>query len=330
MAMKLKNFAALALLLCMGVTATHAQSSPNASLRGQLRISAAPSNPARVINGRLTNLRGETFEVARPARFTGAFVNHGKFKSTDTTVTFADTYTENGAFLSDPSTNIFTDLNVGANGYLSGGVGDRFIVTGNFANASTQNVAWSTAAAELSFSGGTAHAMSLAGADRGPTFTGYVNNFAWGILRLAPGQSLILSDGNATPGAAFYAEQLIIEGGLPQIAAITGNGFNIYYDPLNAANAYLNAGTYPLAGGGSIKPVGVVLKITSITRLPNTHILLQCLGVPSRNHTIAASPDLIAPFNSIATALAAPDGTFQFEDVNAASFTKRFYRLSFP
>ena len=54
------------------------------------------------------------------------------------------------------STNYFTDLNIGPAGILTGGAGDRFIISGNLANASTQNVAWSTAAAELAFATGAA------------------------------------------------------------------------------------------------------------------------------------------------------------------------------
>jgi hypothetical protein len=260
----------------------------------------------------------------------GAFTNHGTFKSTNTVVTFAGTYTEKGAFVSDPSTNFFVDLNIGTTGYLTGGLGDRFVISGDFSNASTQSASWNTTAAELAFSGGSGHLMAMAGKDLGPSFFGYVNNFAWGTMRLSPGQSLTLSDGNAISGAAIYVDKLILEGGVAQISLITGNGFNIYYNPFDAANAYLGGASYPLSGGGAIAPVAAAIQVTSIARLPNGHVLLQCLGAPNRSHTIAASADLIAPFSSIGAGMAAPDGTFQFEDVNSANLSKRFYRLVFP
>jgi len=72
------------------------------------------------------------------------------------------------------------------------------------------------------------------------------------------------------------------------------------------------------------------LKIISITHLPNGHILLQCLGIPDQLNTIQASPDLITPFTNLTSVLADVTGAFQFEDSDAGSFTKRFYRLAYP
>lgn len=40
-----------------------------------------------------------------------------------------------------------------------------------------------------------------------------------------------------------------------QVTNIDGNGFNLYYDPLLAGNAYLNGGTYALFDSGSLAPV---------------------------------------------------------------------------
>ena len=230
----------------------------------------------------------------------------------------------------DSSTNIFTDLTVSAAGYLTGGAGDIFLVSGNFTNGSTQNLLWSTSASELQFKGGTFHTFALAGLDMGPTYFGYNSNFSFGTLRLGSGQSLSLSDGNLVPGAAIYVSTLVLEGGLAQIGSITGNGFFIYYDPTVAANAYLNAQTYPLAGGGAVQPVVASVKIVSTAKLPNQHVVITGLGVPNRLNTIQATPDLIQPFAAIGSALADVNGNFNFEDPNAGSFTQRFYRASFP
>jgi hypothetical protein len=86
-------------------------------------------------------------------------------------------------------------------------------------------------------------------------------------------------------------------------------------------------------GNGSvykIVPVTPNLVITSITRLGNGHILLQCSGVPFRQHTIQATDDLTQPFVPLGTGTAAGNGSFQFEDTGATSFTTRFYRIALP
>lgn len=329
--MQPKSITALLAILATLVTTAPAQPTSITAVRAQLLRAAASPLGGRDFAGPLVNPRGQTLEVAGPpARFTGAFTNRGTFKTTDTVVTFAGQYTEMGSYVSDPSTNYFTDLVIGTSGSLTGGLGDRFIISGNFSNNSLQNIAWSTRNAELVFSGGQAHSMSLAGADSGAVFSGYANNFAWGILHLAPGQSLTLADGNATARGALYTQKLILEGGVPQIASITGNGFNLYYDPTDAANDYLGGHVYPLAGGGAILPISTDPKITAITRLLNGHILLQCLGVPNRSHTVQVSPDLVIPFTFLSSVTATADGSFQYEDFNAANFTQRFYRLAFP
>jgi hypothetical protein len=72
------------------------------------------------------------------------------------------------------------------------------------------------------------------------------------------------------------------------------------------------------------------LKIISITRLANGHIVLQCLGVPNQLNSVQASPDVIIPFTNLAGVMADVTGAFQYEDTDAGNFTKRFYRLAFP
>jgi hypothetical protein len=296
---------------------------------GQAKRNALPSEP-------WTNPVGARIELTAPQTFSLSIVNRGTIKVTDTAIRYLAPFTEYGAYLSDPSTNYFTDLTVGPSGYLTGGAGDNFFVSGNFTNNSTQNTLWNTAAAELDFTAGTGlHTFALAGADQGASYFGYTNNFAWGIFRLRSGQSLVLADGNNTPGATLYATRVILDDGTSQVSNITGNGFSIYYDPTDSGNNYLLSGAaggiYSLAGGGVLAPVSAALKINSITRLANTHIVLQCLGVPNRNNRIEASPDLSpGSFTTIATVAVDATGTFQFEDANAGSFTKRFYRVSFP
>ena len=74
----------------------------------------------------------------------------------------------------------------------------------------------------------------------------------------------------------------------------------------------------------------VVLKVSSLTRLANGHVLLQCSGAPSTPYTVQFSPDLVTPFSPLAGITTNGAGTFQFDDATVAGATKRFYRLTSP
>jgi len=67
-----------------------------------------------------------------------------------------------------------------------------------------------------------------------------------------------LVDGNATPGGAFYAGEVVgaqLAGSA--VSNITGAaGLTIYYDPALAGNAYLGGTAYDLTTGGSLVPLG--------------------------------------------------------------------------
>ncbi|MDP6542507.1 MAG: PEP-CTERM sorting domain-containing protein [Phycisphaerae bacterium] len=175
-------------------------------------------------------------------------------KNTDGTVRFLGDFVNNGTYTSDPADNYFVDITVGATGSFIGGRGDRFLVAGDFDNASAASAIWGTTEAELVFLAN-AHTLELPGADMGTTYAGMDDNFAWGILRLAENGSLTLADGNAAPGGAMYVTTLILEDGLSQIGSIADNGFSIYYDPASSDNDYLGNQTFPLPGGGQIAPV---------------------------------------------------------------------------
>jgi hypothetical protein len=73
------------------------------------------------------------------------------------------------------------------------------------------------------------------------------------------------------------------------------------------------------------------LRIISITRLANGHIVLQCHGAPNRLNTVQFSPDLITPFYFLNSVMADANGIFQYEDTTAGPpLSKRFYRLALP
>ena len=180
----------------------------------------------------------------------------GTIKNTGGVTRFLGGLTNNGAFVSDPADNHFTDLTLSDTGYLVGGAGDRFIVSDDLLNSSTRAANWNTSAAELIFENGTdVHDFSIAGADHAGAVGGFSNNFSWGTVRLAAGQTLRLQDGNATAGGALYVKNLILDGGLSQINSITGNEMNIYYDSLASANGYLGEQTYNLQNGGVLAPI---------------------------------------------------------------------------
>lgn len=190
--------------------------------------------------------------------------NDGTFNVTDTSVQFNGDFVNNGAYISDPSTSTFTNLTVGENGYLVGGAGDTFIVTGNFENASVQNALWNTSAASLVFSSPESspgsvpnptpqHVMDLPGVDKGSTAAGAVNNFAWGSVTLSSGNTLTLKDGNGTPGAALYASRLILPGGIGDLSNISSS-YNVYFDPTQPENQYLAQGGQFGSGGGLLLP----------------------------------------------------------------------------
>jgi len=185
----------------------------------------------------------------------GATTNNGTIDVNNSTAHWNGTFTNNGAYHSDPSNNYFTDLKVGANGYLTGGAGDVFNVSGDFHNTSTQNTLWNTAASTLEFSTGTStsHTMDLVGLDEGPNGSGFTNNYAWGLLDLDSGNSLSL-DGMMGTNALYVAalEGLDISG--DNITNIVGDGLNIYYNP--ADDAALDDLTYALTNGGFLCPIG--------------------------------------------------------------------------
>jgi hypothetical protein len=215
---------------------------------------------ATTVNGNVTNAATKKIEVRfAPAVFTGNFTNNGIFKSTGAQVTFAAPYIENGLFISDPAENFFQNALIGPAGAWSGGLGDRFILSGDLINNSIANQSWQTSSAELGFIGGGLHQYQSPASDRGnTTFTSYENNFAWGKLTLGANDSLALY------GDAIYVGILDLKGGLSAITSITGDSY-LYYDLRQPENAYLNAQSYPLAGGGMIVAV------------PEPGSLLMCL-----------------------------------------------------
>jgi hypothetical protein len=224
---------------------------------GQTSLSGAGT---RTVDAITLNQASGNMDIAQTeAVFNGHFTNYGTVKLTDSSVTFLGAFTNNGAYISDPSQSHFTDLTVGTDGYLAGGAGDQFFVSGNFTNNSTQYNLWDTDMAQLIFEGGGAHAASFGGTPGG----GFLDNFAWGSLILGASDFLTVN------GGALYV-------GILDIADIThlslNGGAKIYYDATQAANAWLAnwnisglIGVTENQGGGIPEPATLWLMVAGLS-----------------------------------------------------------------
>jgi hypothetical protein len=203
----------------------------------------------------------------------GNVTNNGTVSVSRVIASFGGTFTNNGLYISDPSTQTFNNLSTTQIGAIQAAVGDLYRVSGNFLSASTQNTTWNTTGAGLEFTTGTgtSHIMQLTGSDVGSNFGGYQNNFAWGALTVDSGDTLTLEDGLGSSGpVALYVGDII--GALTSgdsVTNIVGDGLNIYYNPDDAANAYLDGLTYNLTDGGQLiadlpEPTSIALLLTGL------------------------------------------------------------------
>jgi hypothetical protein len=172
------------------------------------------------------------------------------------------------------STITHTDWVVTQGGTVNGGPGDVYRVLNSFLNSSTMNTTWETSESTLRFVTGTganpfSHDVALPSEDVGPNESGYMDNFAWGTMEIASGNALVLMDGNTgNTGTALYL-RIITGANLsgPSVTNITGNGVNIYYDPAQPENAYLNSGTYSFTNGGSLIPIQEPVAVPAMSHL---------------------------------------------------------------
>lgn len=171
--------------------------------------------PTEILNNGTFNIGG-----AGERQLSGVTVNNGTMKITDTTVRFSRDFLNNGAYISDPSTNIFTSLMVSETGYLVGGAGDSFQIWNDFYSYSTRADLWDTAEATLSFHGWQTHEFYLGGWDAASS-----RSFSWGTLELNGSGDLFFS---GDPGVALYVDNLILGSG----TTLNLNGFNLYYTTL--------------------------------------------------------------------------------------------------
>lgn len=72
------------------------------------------------------------------------------------------------------------------------------------------------------------------------------------------------------------------------------------------------------------------LRITSITRLENGHVLIRGEGTPAQTYAVEAANTAQSRFTQLAIMTAGNDGGLEFEDSDAPSFPRRFYRFVAP
>ena len=213
------------------------------------------------LNADMTNTGTATLSGAGIRTVNGEVTNDGTFRVVNTEAQFTGTFTNNGAYISDPSENTFVDLVVSEGGYLVGGEGDNWYIQNNFDSRSTQDSLWNTAAASLGFVEGAdiAHELHWTGEDLGDVWAGYLSNFAWGTLSVLD-NDLTLFDGDDIAGGALYVAAILGLEFSPSGDSITNisnagatDFLNIYY--LTSQNPDLEGLTYNLGLGGQLIPV---------------------------------------------------------------------------
>jgi hypothetical protein len=224
------------------------------------------------LNGNISNSGTVNF-TGGTSTVNGNVTNNGTMSATNSTIGITGTFFNNGAFVADPFTGHFGTVNIGTTGYIQASAGDTFYISKNFVSTSTQKTLWNTTGATLDFMGSGSHNLYITGADLGQTVNGYTNNFSWGTLAIATGNKLNLK-GSLSKSGALYVNDLV---GLTfnkagtKVTDITGNGFNIYYNPTDDPG--LKDKIYALTGGGSLAPVPIGGSIDPVP-IPASWLLL--------------------------------------------------------
>lgn len=192
-----------------------------------------PNATAFENNGTL-NISGGTAKTIN-----GNITNNGTVNAVNANVTFNGTFTNNGEYVSNPSSSYFNDLIINPTGYLVGGTGDNFFISGDLLNYSAETSLWYTADSYLGFTGTTLHEFYLAGWDSASSMS-----FSWDTLELSDGGSIFLNGG---AGASLYVDNLILSAG----SSLDLNGFSLYYCSLtDFGGSYFNGQLINLASNG--------------------------------------------------------------------------------
>ncbi len=196
------------------------------------------------------------------ATVSGLFTNNGTVNVFGSRVTYEGPVVVSGAYLSDPSTNIFsTNVIITSSGYIQAAAGDVYQFERDFSNQSTQSNLFNMSSAIAVFTNSAGeHVFDMTGSsalDRGTngifSINDVTNNFAIGTLIVAG-----VGDTLRVTGAvnnSLYVSALDL-GGLANTNHLVTD-VNVYYDGNLAANSYLNKASYDLPGAGMLIPYGV-------------------------------------------------------------------------
>jgi hypothetical protein len=159
----------------------------------------------------------------------GVFTNAGTFASVHSVGTFNGAVVNSGAWITDPSTNIFNNTyTVTSSGYISASAGDVYIFTSNFVNQSSQNTSYNTLNTTPGGSGAAGTKFIFNGTNT-VSASSYTQQFFTAGLKLTGGFS-------GTPSPSATGVQYVT--GFP---AVTGFQNNFALDRLEIGNAGTNS-----------------------------------------------------------------------------------------
>jgi hypothetical protein len=209
--------------------------------------------------------------------------NLGSVTVLNAAVTWNGNVVNQGAYVSDPSTNTFNgDFTVGPAGFVSAASGDVYAFGKDFTMQST-NAAFALSSAKVYFGTNgynlatttSDHTLDVSGSgakDIGSAYTNFsqvASDFAFGTLSIGTSNRLILT---GTLGVGFSNALYVGVLDIPwastnSFAEVTNSLFhaldlpnvNLYYDGYNSQNAWLNQYLpptgYDLWGGGMLLPI---------------------------------------------------------------------------
>jgi hypothetical protein len=276
---------------------------PNVYNSGQILANSA--NQALTLNSSLVNLSSGVV-TANTGNLVvgGAFVNQGTLAMTHSMGTFASTVVNSGAWITDPTTNVFRDAYTAtSSGYIQASAGAVYIFTNSgshaasFVNQSAQSNTFNTVTAKFVFDAtlSLTQTMYAAGSNIGnlsvtggfaPELVGvaatnalsqFQNNFALGTLEIASTTEVADAavDGGVDHGgleSALFVNELDLD---PGAHLIISNDVQIYFITSNAFTSSQvtllgDAGLHLLTSDASLvvpEPSVVLLWLSSIATI---------------------------------------------------------------
>ncbi|HVM62067.1 MAG TPA: autotransporter-associated beta strand repeat-containing protein [Verrucomicrobiae bacterium] len=275
---------------------------PNVYNGGQLMANNA--GQPLTLNSSLVNLSSGTVGANNGNLVVdGTFMNQGTLAMTHSVGTFASAVVNSGAWITDPTTNVFQNTyTLAGSGYIQAGGGDVYVFTNNgshvanFVNQSTQSNAFNTVSAkfvfdasltltqqfyaagrnigDLSISGG--FGAVLVGIAATNALVQFQSNFALGTLEIDNTTEVAGADinGGFDPGGqnALFVNELDLA---PDAHLIISNDVQIYFISSNAFTSSQvtllgNAGLHLLTSDASLvvpEPSIVLLWLSSIATI---------------------------------------------------------------